>query len=338
MQDTGGADAGRRRPWKTTQTNPFVTNVYRVRIAVQPTARNVTVTTCGIGISPGPTRNGRNGASVAQWGLQGAAGEWRTMNLIDLLDHPLPHLEEPIPAMAGRYTSPQTIAWADHISGFDGFIIVTPEYNHGVPGMLNNALHHLYAEWNTKAVCMADVSTQVELSVLPELEEGQAHLQAGQDRALAQVFVQVYARTPGGMLDIHKATGQEAVHTAGLWEPFRALIHPGGEAMRILNRHGVAHRVRVAAVRGDGSGRHEVEFTDGETISTDLLISSDGAWSRVRRLLFGAHPAYTGITFIEVDLFDADSNHPKEASIMGQGLLFAIDGDTGILGHCEFAQ
>jgi NAD(P)H-dependent FMN reductase len=32
----------------------------------------------------------------------------------------------------------------------DGFVIVTPEYNHGYPGTLKNLLDHLYDEWNRK--------------------------------------------------------------------------------------------------------------------------------------------------------------------------------------------
>ena len=42
--------------------------------------------------------------------------------------------------------------WADKIASFDGFVIVTPEYNHGTSGVLKNAIDFLYAEWNNKAV------------------------------------------------------------------------------------------------------------------------------------------------------------------------------------------
>ncbi len=44
------------------------------------------------------------------------------------------------------------------------------------------------------------------------------------------------ARTQGGMLDIHEDSGQPALHAAGLYEEFRALVHPGGEATRVLDR------------------------------------------------------------------------------------------------------
>ncbi|BDZ49357.1 hypothetical protein GCM10025867_15980 [Frondihabitans sucicola] len=94
---------------------------------------------------------------------------------------------------------------------------------------------------------------------------------------------------------------------------------------------------KVTAVRpvDDVAGRHEVAFASGETITTDLLIGADGAWSKVRPRVSDARPAYTGISFIEADLFDADARHPAEAAAMGGGMLFALRGETGILGHRE---
>ncbi|WP_306436942.1 NADPH-dependent FMN reductase [Rhodococcus sp. 06-235-1A] len=49
-------------------------------------------------------------------------------------------------------TSTSTKKWAQVVSELDGFIIVTPEYNHSIPGVLKNALDYLYAEWNNKSV------------------------------------------------------------------------------------------------------------------------------------------------------------------------------------------
>jgi 2-polyprenyl-6-methoxyphenol hydroxylase-like FAD-dependent oxidoreductase len=182
-----------------------------------------------------------------------------------------------------------------------------------------------------------------------------------------------HVRVQGGMLDIHEDSGQAAIRAAELYDEFRAIVHPGGEAMRILDRHGVVHREevdgggrgrpevdrgelrdilidslpdgtirwgrKVVAVRalddGAGAGRHEIEFSDGEVITTDLLIGADGAWSKVRPLLSAALPVYTGVSFIEADLHDAAATHPAEAAVMGTGMLFALDGGTGILGHSE---
>ncbi len=72
--------------------------------------------------------------------------------LIDLLDYPLPHLDEPMPPSMGQYRNQHTKDWAATIARFDGFIFVTPEYNHSTSGVLKNAIDYLYAEWNNKAM------------------------------------------------------------------------------------------------------------------------------------------------------------------------------------------
>ena len=51
----------------------------------------------------------------------------------------------------GQYEHDHTKAWAATIGGYDGFIFVTPEYNHSTSGVLKNAIDYLYAEWNNKA-------------------------------------------------------------------------------------------------------------------------------------------------------------------------------------------
>src|SRR5262249_7712524 len=127
------------------------------------------------------------------------------------------------------------------------------------------------------------------------------------------------ARAQGGMLDIHKESGQAALRAAGLHDRFLDLVHPGGEALRVLDRHGtvrlseeddgtgsrpevergelrelllsslpegtVRWDAQVVSARPLGGGRHEAELADGSTLGTDVLVGADGAWSRVRPLL-----------------------------------------------------
>jgi NAD(P)H-dependent FMN reductase len=105
-----------------------------------------------IGIILGSTRPGRNGEAVARWVLELA--QKRTdaeFELIDLKDFNLPHLDEAIPPSLGQYANDHTKAWAATIARFDGFVFVTPEYNHSTSGALKNAIDFLYAEWNNKA-------------------------------------------------------------------------------------------------------------------------------------------------------------------------------------------
>jgi NAD(P)H-dependent FMN reductase len=105
-----------------------------------------------IGIILGSTRPGRNGEQVAKWVLEQAQQrDGASYELVDLLDFNLPHLDEAIGASQGRYENEHTKTWAAKIASFDGFIFVTPEYNHSTSGALKNAIDYLYAEWNNKA-------------------------------------------------------------------------------------------------------------------------------------------------------------------------------------------
>jgi NAD(P)H-dependent FMN reductase len=105
-----------------------------------------------IAVILGSTRPGRNGKAVADWVITQA--KQRTdadYELIDLLDYPLPHLDEAMPPAAGQYAGEHTKAWAEKIAAYDAFVFVTPEYNHSTSGVLKNAIDYLYAEWNNKA-------------------------------------------------------------------------------------------------------------------------------------------------------------------------------------------
>jgi len=106
-----------------------------------------------IGIILGSTRPGRNGEPVAKWVLDVASRRADAeFELVDLADFNLPHLDEAMPPSMGQYSQPHTLAWAEKIRSFDGFIMVTPEYNHSTSGALKNAIDFLFAEWNNKAV------------------------------------------------------------------------------------------------------------------------------------------------------------------------------------------
>ncbi len=169
----------------------------------------------------------------------------------------------------------------------------------------------------------------------------------------------------GGMLDIHEESGQAALRAAGLFEEFRTLIHVGGEAMRILDKHatvrmeddgfGVRPEVnrrslrdlllgslpagamrwgsKVTGARTLADGRHEVALADGATFTADLLIGADGAWSRVRPLVSDATPLHCGVSFVEAHLLDADLRHADAAAVVGRGLLFALSEEKGIIAH-----
>eukprot|EP01133_Synstelium_polycarpum_P023841 gene23841-28588_t len=117
------------------------------------------------------------------------------------------------------------------------------------------------------------------------------------------------ARSQGGMLDIHAQSGQLALQAAGLHDAFRALIHAGGQASRVLDRHGtllldegddgtggrpevprgaLRHLLldalpvgtvrwghKLAGVTVLDGGRHLLQFAHGATAASDLLVGAD---------------------------------------------------------------
>lgn len=177
------------------------------------------------------------------------------------------------------------------------------------------------------------------------------------------------ARAQGGMLDIHEYNGQAALKEGGLYEQFLGIIHPGGQASRVLDKNGIVlrddpddgtggrpevhrgelRRILLNSLPADtvrwgsklieasplGDGRHALVFADGSTVVTDLLVGADGAWSRVRPLLSEAKPVYTGTSFIETYLLDSDTRHSASAKAVGGGAMYALAPGKGITAHRE---
>jgi NAD(P)H-dependent FMN reductase len=99
------------------------------------------------------TRDGRRGGRVAAWfdAIAQAREDLRT-ELVDLLAWDLPWYRDAVVPPRGEYSDEATLRWAAKVAAADGYVLVTPEYNHGYPAALKNALDLLYAEWNHKPV------------------------------------------------------------------------------------------------------------------------------------------------------------------------------------------
>lgn len=136
-----------------------------------------------IGIIIGSTRPGRNGEAVAHWVYEIAAKRSDAeFEIVDIADYNLPLLDEPMGAVMGQYTKPHTITWSKKIASFDGFIFVTPEYNHATTGALKNAIDYLYREWNNKAAGFVGYGGAGAVSAVENLRMIMAELQVADVR------------------------------------------------------------------------------------------------------------------------------------------------------------
>lgn len=111
--------------------------------------------TLNIKVIMGSTRPNRFSEKPAQWVFEEAKNrENLAVELLDLRDYPMPFFNEAVsPSMTKEsYSNEVVVKWREKVKEADGYIIVTPEYNHGYPAVLKNALDYVYHEWNNKPV------------------------------------------------------------------------------------------------------------------------------------------------------------------------------------------
>ncbi len=173
----------------------------------------------------------------------------------------------------------------------------------------------------------------------------------------------------GGSLDIHEDTGQLALQAAGIFEDFLKKARFEGEDFRLVNKHLHVYLDETATADQPGArpeidrgelcsilletldattiqygycleschtlenGQTVLVFDNGETIISDLVIGSDGAFSRVRSLLSSTDVTYSGLTMLELTIPDVAALHPDLAALNKRGKLFALEDRKGLIGQ-----
>lgn len=144
-----------------------------------------------IAIIIGSTRPSRKGAAVARWVHEIAKKrDDADFELVDIKDYDLPLLDEPVPAAMGEYSQPHTRRWSEKIASFDGFVFVTPEYNHGTSAALKNALDFLFKEWTNKAAGFVGYGGVGAARAIEQLRAVVANLEIADVRAQVTLHLQ----------------------------------------------------------------------------------------------------------------------------------------------------
>jgi NAD(P)H-dependent FMN reductase len=193
-----------------------------------------------VAIIVGSTRPGRKAESVAKWvhGIATRRGD-AEFEVVDIQRWSLPLLDEPVPPSMGKYSKPHTKAWAAKISEFDAFVFVAPEYNHGIPGALKNAIDFLYAEWNNKSAGFVSYGSAGGARSVEQLRLVMAELQIADVRA--QVLLSLY--TDFENMSVFKPGAHQEKAVRAMLDQVVAW----GEALQMLrNRRGAATHEHAA--------------------------------------------------------------------------------------------
>ena len=202
----------------------------------------------------GSTREGRNADSVCHWLLPAIrAHEALEVEALDLRDWPLPFFQETIATVRDfnnpTYSDSIVRRWNDKIGEADGYIIVTPEYNHGIPAVLKNAIDSVFFSFRFRHKPVAFVGYSLGLTAAVRAVEH-----------LTQVMVETEAipvRTPVLIPSVTTAFGSENKPTNPILNATLSVMLDDlawlGEALKSARREGqlapAALRIRAASGR-----------------------------------------------------------------------------------------
>jgi NAD(P)H-dependent FMN reductase len=117
----------------------------------------------------------------------------------------MPFFDQPMPpAMPGRprYEHEVVKKWTSQIAASDGFVFVTPEYNHGTSAVLKNAIDWVYPVWNRKAAAFVSYGSAMGVRSVQQLRQIAVELQLAPIRSSVQIPpATLWAHFQGGDVD-----------------------------------------------------------------------------------------------------------------------------------------
>jgi NAD(P)H-dependent FMN reductase len=137
-----------------------------------------------IAVIIGSVRPNRLGDKPGYWILGHAQSRPEfDVELVDLKDYPLPLFDAPASDLWMPTTNPDAARWQRKLHEFDGFIIVTAEYNRSVPGALKNAIDWAYSPFIRKPVAYVSYGSVGGARAVEHLRNTMVELQAVSVRA-----------------------------------------------------------------------------------------------------------------------------------------------------------
>ncbi|MCF3108790.1 FAD-dependent monooxygenase [Niabella sp. CC-SYL272] len=174
-------------------------------------------------------------------------------------------------------------------------------------------------------------------------------------------------RVQGATLDLHEASGLEALRRAGLMDAFYAHYRPDAGKVRVLDKQAKIHSDDHAAGTGYTESRPEIDraplrdlllqslepgtvvwdrhfismekekdgwqlyFKNGTTVYADLVIGADGARSKIRPYITAIQPIYSGVTIVEGQVYQAEQHAPNLWALVKGGKIFAFGSEQSLI-------
>lgn len=174
-------------------------------------------------------------------------------------------------------------------------------------------------------------------------------------------------RVQGATLDLHEESGLEALRRAGLMDDFKANHRPDAGKLKILDKNlhvyldehseETSHsedrpeidrtplrKILLKSLQPDtvvwdshfiSMEKHEegwlLHFKNGTSYYADIVIAADGAHSKIRSYVTDIQPIYSGVTMVEGNIYNAETNAPKLWKLVNGGKIFALDNEQSLL-------
>lgn len=136
----------------------------------------------------GSTRPTRAADRVVPWVVSRASEHSAfDVELIDLRDWPLPMFAEHSGSIGDindpTYSDPIVKAWNQKVKEGDAYLVVTPEYNHSIPGVLKNAFDNVFVSYALRNKPIAAVGYSGGIAAATRAIEHLAHIAIEADMA-----------------------------------------------------------------------------------------------------------------------------------------------------------
>ena len=156
------------------------------------------------------SRNGRTSRKVADWYISEAkkTNVDVDLELLDIADLNLPLFNEAVPPMMHQYNDVQNKI-ADVVGAADGFVFITAEYNHSIPGSLKNFMDYINAEWNHKAAAFVGYGTTGAVRAIEHMIGILAELRVA---SVANGFDHIHINSPWEAFDENGVPKEGYVH------------------------------------------------------------------------------------------------------------------------------